>query len=263
MKRRLSRSARGSGADQDVAGPEARSCGLEVGREPIGEGVVGHDLPRSARCRGRRRRRPLGRESPHRRPRARRVDLRVGEPGVVIDGRVDVVIALGASGDGLGALSAGARAPAIGDPPELLDVDVDQLARPGTLVATGSPTPRRTGSPVRASRSRNRGRPMTADHSPHGRGGQAELGAQPVGARGAGDAPGGSAARWPQGCDAGSAAAGSVGQPGPRGPRPGSGAATCRRWRASSPAGGRHRAGGDRPGRAEPAASFRGRSGGR
>jgi hypothetical protein len=67
------------------------------------------------------------------------VDLGVGEPGVVVDGAVHVVVA-GASGvAGLAALEAVAAVdppPAAGaDDAELLDVDVDQLTRMGAFVA--------------------------------------------------------------------------------------------------------------------------------
>ena len=71
---------------------------------------------------------------------ARRRDLGVGEPAVVVDDGVDVVVAdRGRLRPLVGAhlAAVGAPAAAVGDPADLLDVHVDQLAGPFTLVADG------------------------------------------------------------------------------------------------------------------------------
>src|SRR4051794_3171621 len=65
-------------------------------------------------------------------------DLGVGQPGVVIDGGVDVVIAQAAGRAGSGAAAVGAPAATVGDAPELLHIDVDQGAGPVVFVAVGA-----------------------------------------------------------------------------------------------------------------------------
>jgi hypothetical protein len=66
-------------------------------------------------------------------------DLDVGQPGVVIDGDVDVVVAHlrgAARGPVLGGVTSVGPPPAAGaDVAEFLDVEVDQLAGAGAFVA--------------------------------------------------------------------------------------------------------------------------------
>ncbi len=57
-----------------------------------------------------------------------RVDLGVGQPGVVIDGCKDVVESDASPADLLRS-AMGAPAPAVRDPSEFLDVHLDQLSR--------------------------------------------------------------------------------------------------------------------------------------
>jgi hypothetical protein len=61
-------------------------------------------------------------------------DLAEGDPGAIIDGRVEVVIAAAPPPAG-SRPAVGAMAATIWDPAQLLDVDVDQLAGMLTLVA--------------------------------------------------------------------------------------------------------------------------------
>jgi hypothetical protein len=61
-------------------------------------------------------------------------DLADGDPGAVIDGRVHGVMADAWTSRGGGA-AVGAVAAPIGDPAQLLDIQVDQLAWPLALVA--------------------------------------------------------------------------------------------------------------------------------
>jgi hypothetical protein len=63
-------------------------------------------------------------------------NLGVGQPGVVVDGGVDVVVA-DPSAAGLLAAAVDAPAAAGRDPAELLDVEVDQVPGPVAFVAVG------------------------------------------------------------------------------------------------------------------------------
>ena len=63
------------------------------------------------------------------------VDLAVGQAGVVVDGGVDVVGAHVAASGPAGPAAAHLVTAAVGDPAELLDVDVDQFAGPVAFVA--------------------------------------------------------------------------------------------------------------------------------
>src|SRR4051794_16028748 len=65
-------------------------------------------------------------------------DLGVGQPGVVIDGGVDVVIAQPSGAARADTAAVGAPATAIGDAAELLHVDVHQGAGPVVFVAVGA-----------------------------------------------------------------------------------------------------------------------------
>jgi len=71
-----------------------------------------------------------------------RVDLGVGQSGVVIDGGVDVVVADRAAVDPPAAhgLRTAVDVPsaAVRDPAELLDIKVDRVAGPGVLVTAGA-----------------------------------------------------------------------------------------------------------------------------
>jgi hypothetical protein len=55
-------------------------------------------------------------------------DLAEGDPGAVVDGRVEVVIAAAPTPRSGRAAAVGAVATTIGDAAEVLDVDVDQFA---------------------------------------------------------------------------------------------------------------------------------------
>ena len=64
-----------------------------------------------------------------------KVDLGVDEPGSVIEGRVDVAVAdTGVTAGRAGAATVDSPAAAVGDPTNLFDVDVDQLAGPVALI---------------------------------------------------------------------------------------------------------------------------------
>lgn len=113
------------------------TAGLAPGVLAVGPGVVGQD-PFDGDAQGRE---PGGR--PGEEGRAGRGGLvgqvfGVGEAGVVVEGGVQV----GPAGAGLVAASFGSAeglvAAAVGDPAELLDVDVDQLARAGAFVSSAT-----------------------------------------------------------------------------------------------------------------------------
>ena len=109
-------------------------------------------------------------------------DLAVGQPGVVVDGGVDVGVAqvgtpvdlAGVQGRGVPGCSlrrgsaVDAPAAAVGNVAELLDVDVDHVTWVGVLVADhGITTHRQTGGAVDPG---ELGQPQADDHPPHRRG---------------------------------------------------------------------------------------------
>ena len=68
------------------------------------------------------------------------VDFGIGQPGVVIDHRVDVVepdSGLLMRGRVAGCSAVGAPAAAVGDAAEFLHVDMHQLTRPGMFIPDG------------------------------------------------------------------------------------------------------------------------------
>src|SRR4051794_8323301 len=65
-------------------------------------------------------------------------DLGVGQPGVIVHGGVDVVIAQPPGAAWAGAAAVGAPAAAVGDPAELLHIDVHQGPWPVVFVAVGT-----------------------------------------------------------------------------------------------------------------------------
>src|SRR2546427_13292542 len=67
------------------------------------------------------------------------MDLYVGQSGVVVHRGVDVVVAAAPEGSGLGSSAVDAPAASVGDPPELLDVDVHQLSRTFAFLAPDDP----------------------------------------------------------------------------------------------------------------------------
>lgn len=120
--------------DELLLGPERGDGVSEGDRVAVGEGVVADHAPdlgdavsgEVGGCAGQE---PGGGGSFF-----VRVDLGVGQAGVVVDGCVDVVEANASCADLLAA-SVGAPAPTVGDAPELLDVDVYQVAGSLVLVA--------------------------------------------------------------------------------------------------------------------------------
>ena len=83
-------------------------------------------------------------------------DLGVGQPGVIIHGDVDVVVADAPPAD---LLAAAVEPPAatVGDAAQLLDIDVDQLAGLVALVAQGGGPAGAQPGAVTGSRSRRSG----------------------------------------------------------------------------------------------------------
>jgi hypothetical protein len=67
-----------------------------------------------------------------------RQDVAEGDPGAVIDGRVDIVIADAPTPSPIGP-AMGAMPAAVGDAAQLLDIQVDQLAGPFPLLRTTAP----------------------------------------------------------------------------------------------------------------------------
>jgi hypothetical protein len=115
-----------------VARAQPPDRGREVGRAPVAEVVVGHDAldaahPRPGEEGGR-----AGPEAGAGRPALVGVNLRVGQAAVVVDGRVDTVVAQAPEGSGPQPAPVGPPAPALGDAPELLDVDVHHERGAGT-----------------------------------------------------------------------------------------------------------------------------------
>ena len=106
------------------------------------------------------------------------VDLGVGQAGVIIDSGVDVVVADPAATHFLAA-SVCAPPTAVGDAPELLDVDVHQRPRVGVLVALSRVSPGADDLPgQRVALAQQRG--VVACQDPPDRGGrQADLPADP------------------------------------------------------------------------------------
>jgi hypothetical protein len=117
--------------DEDVARPDASHDGGDVATFLVAEVVVGHhrldalDPVRGERGRG------SGKEAGAGGAPFIGQDLGVGQPGVVIDEGVDVVVADAGSFLGTAAAngaSVGAPAATVGEAADLLDVHVDQLA---------------------------------------------------------------------------------------------------------------------------------------
>jgi hypothetical protein len=79
-------------------------------------------------------------------------DLGVGQPGGVVNRRVDVVVADPPTPRRPGTAAVDAVAATIRDAPQLLDVDMDQLTGSGTLIAADHPTrgPVHVGQPTQA-----------------------------------------------------------------------------------------------------------------
>jgi hypothetical protein len=99
--------------------------------------------------------------------------LDVGQAGVVVDRDVAVVPAVAAAADGLAA-AVHAPAAAVGDPTELLDVHVQQIARTGVLVAliaSAAAAQHLTGDAVDVGQVRHA---APAQHRADGAGGQAQ-----------------------------------------------------------------------------------------
>ncbi len=106
-------------------------------------------------------------------------DLGVGQPAVVIDHGVHVVIADAASAD-LFAAAVGAPPSSLGDAAELFDVDVDQLAGTVPLIAHASSFRRfdeYSGHRVAVAQI---GLSVAAQDASHGAGRDAQFGSQPV-----------------------------------------------------------------------------------
>jgi hypothetical protein len=160
-----------------------------------------------------------------------REELAEGDPGAVIDRRVDIVVADPATGWGAGAAAVGAVAAAIRDAAQLLDVDVDQLAGMLALVADDHPA-----GPVGVGES---ALAMTGQDPIAGRAGHVKPPGQAMGPwrwrrRAASTRRAWTAVRaW------GSGGVGSCGRPARPGRGSGSGQATCRRWPATPQALGR------------------------
>ena len=119
--------------DEPLGGAEVGDGGPERDRFAVGERVVGQD-PLDGDPVGRVPGRGSAQESGAGRAFLVGKDLRVGQPGVVVDGGVDVVVADATAFDVLAA-AVSAPAAAVGDPADLLDVDVDQFAGMGAFVA--------------------------------------------------------------------------------------------------------------------------------
>src|SRR2546430_1227742 len=68
-----------------------------------------------------------------------RMDLHVGHPGVVVHRGVDEIVAMAPDRSGLGTSAVDPPAAPVGDPSELLDLDVNELSRALPLVASDDP----------------------------------------------------------------------------------------------------------------------------
>jgi hypothetical protein len=106
-------------------------------------------------------------------------DFRVGEPGVVIDGLVQIGVprpgaAVPAS---LGA-SQGAVSAAVGDPSEFLDVYMDQIT--GVLVFIALRCGLSDGQPGALVKAVQSWHPVPGQNAAHGGAGQVEVGSDPV-----------------------------------------------------------------------------------
>ena len=186
------------------------------------------------------------------------VDLAVGEAGVVVDGGVDVVEADAAAAVGAGGLRGRWTSPAaaVGDPAELLDVDVDQLAGPVAFVAADD----LAGGPVQAGQAVQA---VAGQDAVHGRGGQAQDRADPCRAELAALAQlGRPGLRSRPGCGAVSCAGGWSGRAGPPRPRTRQRRTHCGRWHGRCPSRRRRARRDGRSGHGRPAAACRERSAG-
>src|SRR5205814_6949218 len=122
-------------ADELLPGAQGGHGIAEGGAVAVGEGVVGDDALDGGDAVGGEVGGGAEREAGGGGAFFVRQDLGVGEPGVVVDGGVDVVVAGPAGLPGPGAAAAGPPAAAAGDLAELFDVEVDQLAGPVPFIA--------------------------------------------------------------------------------------------------------------------------------
>src|SRR5215207_4727579 len=102
-------------------------------------------------------------------------DLGIGQPGVVVDGGVDVVVAQPAMAAWAGAAAVGSPSAAVGDAAEFLHVDVQQRSGTVVLIAVGAAPCRPddlTGHRITGGQGRG---PVPAEHSPDGRGRHLQL----------------------------------------------------------------------------------------
>ena len=165
---------RPAGAGQ-LAGRAEVGQGLAPGEAlAVGPGVVGQDALDAVDARRSEEGRGTAEEGGAGGGLLVRLDLAVGQAGVVVDGGVDEVEAHAAAGGPAGLPAQDLVATAVGDPAQLLDVHVDQFAGPVALVAadqlTGGPV--QEGQPVQ----------VVADQDAvHGGGAQAQNRAEAAG----------------------------------------------------------------------------------
>jgi len=128
------------GFDQDVGGSETDDGVLEVEGATVVPGIVAHHLPDGYSVAGIELG-GAGQEASTGVPFLIGEHLRISQPGMVIDGRMDVVETnptVHAVPDSMVAacLSSPAPATTVRDPAQLLHVDVDQVARSFTFITT-------------------------------------------------------------------------------------------------------------------------------
>ena len=170
------------GSDQHVPGPQGGEGLGEGGRVAVVEGVVGHHPLDAGDAVGGEEGRRAGEEAGAGASALIGVQLGVGEAAVVVDRRVQVVIAGPPLGAGPPGPPAGPPAATVGDAPELLHVQMHQLTWALALIAQPAHRPAAhplAGERVELAEARQA---VAGDHPADRRGGDPQLGADPVGA---------------------------------------------------------------------------------
>ena len=167
-------------ADQKVARPQAHKRGLEIARQAVAKRVVAHHPLNAGDAAGGKEVRGANQKSRTCRTGLIGVDLGRGHPRVVVDGRMHIIEAHQPMPAGLGGAPMHAPAAPVGDAPELLDIEMDQLARGLALVANPCHRPttdRDSGQRIQIAQVRH---PMTGKNAPDGRRTHPEFGGDPL-----------------------------------------------------------------------------------